>query len=104
MKNKQIQKNNVFRNLKNKKADVPVTVLVLGVFAVCTLAMLSFINSDRNLEKSFIGVEIIEKVNIDIERNNLDHHYIEETERKIVPKLIGKWIEEKIIFSVEYNP
>jgi hypothetical protein len=101
MKNKQKR---VIRKSKNKRADVPVTILVLGVFAVCTLAVLSFINSDRNLEKSFIGVEIIEKVNLDVERGKLNHHYIEETERRIVPKLRGKWIEERIIFLVEYNP
>lgn len=104
MKNKQKKMNKRVWKDKNKKADIPVTILVLGVFAVCTLALLVFINSDKNLEKSFMGVEIIEKVNLDVERGKLDHHYIEETERKIVPKLRGKWIEERIIFSVEYNP
>jgi len=92
------------KNKKNKRGDVPVTILVLGVFAVCTLAMISFVNSDRNIEKSFIGLEMVEEANIKIEQNNLNHYYEEEKERRIVPKLKGKWVEYRIVFSVEYNP
>ena len=89
---------------KNRRGDVPVTILVLGVFVVCTLALVSFINSDRNSERSFIGIKIMEEANINIEKYNLQHYYYEEKARKIVPKLSLNWIEERVIFSVEYNP
>ena len=92
------------KNKKNKRGDVPVTILVLGVFAVCTLAMISFVNSDRNIDKSFIGLGFIEEANMEIEKNNLNHYYEEQIEKRIVPKLRGKWVEHRIIFSVEYNP
>ena len=89
---------------KSRKGDIPVTILVLGVFAVCTLAMLSFINSDRDIEKSFTGIEFVEEANLMIESGGLNHYYNQETEKRIVPKFKGKWVEERIIFSVEYNP
>ncbi len=89
---------------RSNRGDVPVTVLVLGVFVVCTLAMISFINSDRNVEKSFNGVELVEEANIKIERDKLNHYYKEEIKTKIVPKLGGRWVQEKVVFSVEFNP
>ena len=89
---------------KNRRGDVPITILVLGVFVVCTLALISFIGSDRNSEKAFIGVEIMEEANINIEKYNLQHYYNEEKVRKIVPKWGFNWVEERVIFSVEYNP
>ena len=35
--------------MKNKKGDVPVILLVLGVLAICGLAILSFIISETNI-------------------------------------------------------
>jgi len=88
------------RSKMNKKGDLPLTVLIIGVFGVCTLAILSFIYSSFQIQKSFIGVEIMEKANIQIESNNLNHLYLD----KKVTKLGFNWFKEKIIFSVEYNP
>jgi len=89
---------------KNKRGDVPVTILVLGVFAVCALALVSFISSDRNVEKSFTGIELVEDANLKVEKYFLDHYYKEEIGQKIAPKFGRGWIEERIVFSVEYNP
>jgi hypothetical protein len=89
---------------RNKRGDIPVTLLVIGVFVVCTLAMISFINSDRNSEKTFVGLEIMEKMNLDIETRNLDHHYLEERRNVIIPEWGTNWVHERLIFSVEYNP
>jgi len=81
-----------------------VTLLVIGVFVVCALAMISFINAERNSEKTFVGVKIMEKMNLDIEKGNLNHHYLEEKRKVISPGLGSNWIHEKVVFSVEYNP
>lgn len=88
----------------NKKGDLPVTVLIVGVFGVCILAILSFIYSSYVIHKSFIGVEIIEKANIQVESNNLDHVYLYKKVTKLSPEWGFDWFKEKIIFSVEYNP
>ena len=88
---------------KNRRGDVPVTILVLGVFVVCTLALVSFINSDRNSEKSFIGIKVMEEANINIEKYNLQYYHYEEEVNEIVPKLSLNWVEKKVIFSIEYN-
>ena len=92
----------------NKKADLPVTILVIGVFAVCTLALLSFFYSSHQLHKSFVGIEMVENANIQIETNSLNHFYAEKKINVFSPGLGGEegihLFKEKLIFSVEYNP
>jgi len=91
----------------NKRGDLPVTLLVIGVLAVCILAFLSFFYSSNQLHKSFIGVEIIENANIQIEENNLNHFYDEKKADVFSPGFGGEegihLFKEKIVFSVEYN-
>lgn len=48
---------------KNKRGDVPIVVLVIGVVAICILAIVSFYISDRNAKKSF-DIEIVERAAI----------------------------------------
>jgi len=47
----------------NKKADIPVTILVLGVFAICVLAIFSFIYSEKKISENFVGIGLIETIN-----------------------------------------
>jgi hypothetical protein len=88
----------------DKRGDLPLTILVIGVFAVCTLAIFSFIYSSHQINASFIGVEIIEKANIQIESHNLDHIYLNKKATKFSPEWGFNWFKEVIVFSVEYNP
>ncbi len=93
------------RNFKvNKRGDIPVTVLIIGVFGVCILAILSFVASSYRINKSFVGVEIMEQANIQIESNNLDHLFLSKKVTKVSPEWGFNWFKEKVIFSVEYNP
>jgi len=48
--------------IKNKKADIPVTILVIGIVAICIFAILSFVNSSRKIQESFVGVGLIETI------------------------------------------
>lgn len=48
--------------IKNKKADIPVAILVIGVFAICTLAILSFNLSLSKNAFSTVGPSVIEDV------------------------------------------
>ena len=54
--------------MKNKKADIPVMVLVIGVFAICCLAILSFVKIEGDIKESFESIELIEKLNSEMER------------------------------------
>jgi hypothetical protein len=55
--------------LKNKKgAEIPVMILVIGVFAVCGLAIMSFSISRGNTEDILGQVALIEKANFEIQK------------------------------------
>ncbi len=91
----------------NKRGDLPVTILVIGVLVVCTLAFVSFLHSSSKVGKVFQGIDLIEEANAKIEAGNLDTFYIEKKVNKFSPSFEGEdfsWKKEKIILSVEYNP
>ena len=50
--------------MKNKKADIPITILVIGVLAICTLAILSFFLSDRIVKNKFVVLDAVEEAKI----------------------------------------
>jgi len=106
--------------INNKKGDVSITILVIGVIAVCALAIFSFINSSFNEAQSFTGVSLMEELNAKIDayyfyqlqglnseqiksileedkyvQMNNNQLYLEKTKFK----LFGK---NEFLFSVEY--
>jgi len=56
--------------LKNKRGDIPVMILVFGVFAICGLAILSFIIFDTKTFKGDgeLSVGVLEELNSNIEK------------------------------------
>lgn len=54
--------------MKNKRADIPVTIFVLGVIAICGLAILSFIVSEKYNKTDELGTEVFEKLHSDVEK------------------------------------
>lgn len=48
---------------RNKKGDLPVTLLVLGIFALCGFALLTFFISDFKTNNSFVGISVLQKIN-----------------------------------------
>lgn len=110
---------------KNKKGDVPILILVIGVFGVCALAMLTFFISDWSIGNSFVGIGIMQKMNAEIDEylyyknvgvpaESLDimFNYIEEDSVKYIYEektyspfslsgLFGD-SEEILLFSVQY--
>ncbi|MCK5149780.1 hypothetical protein KAJ87_02550 [Candidatus Pacearchaeota archaeon] len=102
--------------MKNKKGDIPITILVIGVFTICTLAVLSFFNSSIQIKNSFVGINEMEKINIQIEEYNLGEplenlETLEENgniflyqEKKGFWKSLAFWTKEKILFSVKFTP
>ena len=53
--------------MRNKKGNIPIAILVVGVILICALAILSFLSSSFKLEKSFADVTIMEDLNVKIE-------------------------------------
>lgn len=47
----------------NKRADISITILVLGVVAISILTIFSFINSRDNVGEDFLGIGLIETMN-----------------------------------------
>ncbi len=97
--------------LKEKRADIPVTILVLGVLVICALAIVSFIVSKNKSEENPLGIETIEAVNSDFEKfqfyKNLGFSN-EEAAEKINATIEGNFLvikkqEPKKILSVEYR-
>ena len=52
--------NKLLEHKLNKRGDVSITILVIGVFAVCTLAILSFLFYNQLNQGVFVNTEIFE--------------------------------------------
>lgn len=50
----------------DKKGDIPIGILVLGTFLVCAMALLSFYISDIKTGKTFVAVDLMEKMEVKI--------------------------------------
>jgi len=97
-----------------KKANVPVTILVVGVFVVCTLAIISFVLAKSNTGEDFIGVKLVELVNSQFEDflvhkdlSRVDTKKLDDGTRVLYleqTKTTGFlfWQKERVVFSVEY--
>ena len=57
--------------LRNKRGDIPITILVIGILAICTLAIFSFYFSDRSVETALSSVGVIERVLVTKEKISL---------------------------------
>ncbi len=89
--------------LTNKKGDIPVTILVIGVVGVCFLAIFSFIYTLNQVRDSFYELELIEEFNIEVEKNSLEEHYFEKTENVFSFSWDFDFIDKKKVFSIEYH-
>lgn len=105
--------------MRNKRGDLPITILVIGVILVSALAIFSFLTSSLSSGQSFEGISKMEELNAKI-----DTYYFyrnsgvsEDTINKALSIVGGKisiededpsgWNffgdEEKFSFSVEYT-
>lgn len=51
----------------NKRADIAITILVIGVFAICTFAILSFYFPSTNIKDEFRCVELVSEAALVLE-------------------------------------
>ncbi|MEA3414357.1 MAG: hypothetical protein U9Q99_02425 [Nanoarchaeota archaeon] len=54
-------------SLKNRRANLAVVILVIGTFAVCALALLTFYVSDSKISTSFVSLHLMEQMNVQID-------------------------------------
>lgn len=78
--------------LKNKKADIPITILVIGVLAICALAIFSFYSANRIFKKNFDSIDVVEEILITKEKISLYEENLGFTPE-----------ETKEIFQIEYD-
>jgi len=88
----------------NKRGDIPITILVVGVLLVCSIAIISFFSSTIKARNSFIGVNLMEQLNIQIEKKIFNHEnpaglYVDKKETKG----FLFWAEEVFVFSAKYE-
>lgn len=57
--------------IKNKRGDIPITILVIGVVAVCFMAIFSFYVSDRFVKNTFNSIYLVEKTALQKEQISL---------------------------------
>ncbi len=95
--------------IKNKKADIPITILVIMVVAICVLAILSFSGSETKVQSNYLGVELIEEINADVEKFYfyLNAGFLEdEAAEKIGAEIVDNRLiieNEKNLIFVQYN-
>lgn len=58
-KNKIVSSCSLCNFRKNRRADVSITILVIGVFAVCALAIISFLLYRQQASGSFANVDVV---------------------------------------------
>lgn len=51
----------------NKKSSIPVTLLVIGVFALCAFALFTFFMSEFKFSNSFVVVDFVRQANLQSE-------------------------------------
>lgn len=54
--------------MRNKKGDIPITVLVIGVFAICVFAIISFHIADNDVKDSISSVSAVEQSALAVEK------------------------------------
>jgi hypothetical protein len=104
----------------NKRGDIPITILVIGVFAVCVLSIFGFMISANKMNGKLVGPGMIESVlateeefkfkqEIGVENQLIfeKENSLIEIEDRIIKGIFyeesffGK--EKKVLFSVRYN-
>ena len=100
----------IMKILKNKRGDIPITILVIGVLAICALTIFSFYSSNRSFKNTLDSIDVIEKILIEKEKISLYEKSLEFTQEEIEEifnikeDIQGNYIiEEKGALSVRYN-
>lgn len=89
--------------MKNRRGDIPITILVIGVFAICTLALFSFLIHNINLRSSYVGIDKIEEANIYIEKGELNKIPLEVNKTKYSWDYVKRGFNDELLFHIDYE-
>jgi hypothetical protein len=56
--------------INNKRGDIPITILVVGVVLICAIALVSFFSTSIKVRNSFVGIGLVEQLDAQIEENS----------------------------------
>lgn len=59
--------------MRNKKGDLPIAILTIGVFVLCGLVIFSFVTFTNKIQIQSVNINFLEKINLEIEEF---HFYI----------------------------
>lgn len=90
--------------LRNKKAQLHIVILVIGILAVCILAFFTFYLTDlRNRENTFAGLDKIQEANLKAEQG-VEIKQI--GNQRVVEEVVEEkyyvqfWREDRVLFRV----
>ena len=86
----------------NRRGDIPIMVLVIGVFAVCALILLSFSSSSSGAKEKFVIIGMVSDVNSLVEQSNF-YVKVGNTPLKMIPNLDGFAKEAKDNLPLYYE-
>ena len=70
--------NKTAKNKMNKKGDIPIVILVMGVLALCILAILSYHTSNNSVKSGFSSIDTVVEAGLIREKisfyNNLGYN------------------------------
>ncbi|MBU2615756.1 MAG: hypothetical protein KKC19_01495 [Nanoarchaeota archaeon] len=83
--------------INNKRGEVPVVILVIGVLAICALTIFSFYTSDRAFKRGFGSASIIDDAVVSAKRIELYREVgVSESDLEILfgiePDKLGRYI------------
>ena len=97
-----------------RRANITITVLVISVLLLCSIALITFIMAKTRVVNVFTGVYLMEELNSQIEDYsvNADTNMVDSRinnagkrvfyQEKIDTSGFWVWKEDKVSFSVEY--
>lgn len=90
--------------LRNKRADISITILVIGILLICGIAIFSFFNSMIQTRNAFVGIGIVEKINMLAEEKvfNGENPNGLHLEKNMTEGFLF-WSKEVLLFSVDYR-
>ncbi len=80
--------------MKNKRGDIPITILVIGVLAICITAILSFSLSSKSSKNDFSTLDTVEEVLVIKEKISL-YSKLGFSEEEII-KILGIQYDENL--------
>jgi hypothetical protein len=90
----------------NKKADIPVTILVMLTIALCMFSLVVFYLADKQIEGNIKGYDFLEKIYSDFDNQKFSGEEETIVNEENYKKQVGISLFRKKVFeySVQYIP